>query len=148
MSAVNKFKTKTIVVCNQKVLLASRDDSDWTPVASEMREEESPDEAARRDVSEITGLDVQLFHPTPDAFSAHIKPETQPVFINIEDETDTKSIDFYYYARSQNEDIHPPQGQPGQYRWFTFEEIENSELSDSVRDLCRGALKTDPIQKK
>ena len=93
MSATNKFNTKTIVVCNQKVLLASKNDADWTPVVCDMHEEESPDDAASRNVSQVTGLKVELFHPTPDAFSVHIRPETQPVFINIEDQIGSKTID-------------------------------------------------------
>ena len=146
MAIKNKLKTKTIVVCNQKVLLSSHDETEWLPLGSDMHEDESPDEAACRDVSAITGLEVTLFHPNPDAFSEHVRPETQPVFINIEDESDSKTIDFYYYAHALNEDVRPTKGQPGHYRWFTSEEIEKSSLSESVRDLCRGALKIDPVR--
>ena len=143
MALTSKFHTRTIVVCNRKVLLSSPDDKDWSPVLTEINDDESPDEAACREVSLSIGLQVQLFHPTPDAFSAHIRPETQPVFINIDDASDSKTIDFYYYARAAGEDIHPPQQGPGKYRWFTPEEIENGQLTESIRDLCRGALKTD-----
>ena len=142
------FTATTFVVCQDKVLLhLHKKLGIWLPAGGHIDRDELPEEAARREVREETGLDVNLYQPEQlhdfgddEAIELH-----RPVHLLLENINPFhQHIDFIYYARTDTFDLMPGSGETQNLRWFQRHEISDTDLPmpGNVKALALEALDT------
>ena len=140
------FTATTFVVCQDKVLLhLHKKLGIWLPAGGHIDRDELPEEAARREVREETGLDVDLYQPeSPIDFGDDEAVELhRPVHLLLENINPFhQHIDFIYYARTDSFDLNPDSGETTNLRWFQQHELTDTDLPmpGNVKALALEAL--------
>jgi ADP-ribose pyrophosphatase YjhB (NUDIX family) len=114
----------------------------WLPPGGHVERDELPDEAARREVHEELGLDVELVAPVDGLSSPTAQSIPKPQHFLLEDinvhgdEVGHQHIDFVYYGRVGSRDIDPAAGEAeaAEWEWFTETRLEGraDELEPDV----------------
>jgi 8-oxo-dGTP pyrophosphatase MutT (NUDIX family) len=104
----------------------------WLPPGGHIELDEDPNEAARREVKEETGLEIELIgNPTAGAKESTMTGELiPPKFLHRHffDEAHThEHVDHVYFARSLSRDA-VPETADGEIRWVSRKEIEDDSL--------------------
>ena len=142
------FTATTFVVCQDKVLLhLHKKLGIWLPAGGHIDRDELPEEAARREVLEETGLNVELYQPeAPIDFGDDEAVELhRPAHLLLENINPFhQHIDFIYYARTDSFALSPDSGETQNLRWFQRHEISNNNLPmpGNVKALAIEALDT------
>jgi ADP-ribose pyrophosphatase YjhB (NUDIX family) len=129
------FTATTYVVRGGKVLLhRHRRQGIWLPPGGHIERDELPEEAARREIEEETGLRVRL-HSEVEAerlaeeMGAPVVP--QPAFILVEDINPYhQHIDFTYFALAGDGD-EPLDGSG--FGWYAPEDLDGPDVPQNVR---------------
>lgn len=141
-----EFTATCYIIDNQKVLLIYHKKlSKWLPPGGHMEPNEIPPEAARREVKEETGLDIE-FIPQENVWIERWNASSfeRPYLCLLEeipqyrDRPAHQHVDFIYIGRPiggiQSEDA----------RWFTLEEIEamqgDQEIFEETQQTIRHLL--------
>ena len=119
----------------------------WLAVGGHIELNETPDEAALREVKEETGLTVTLYSAheknTPEELES--KNTTPPIHMNIHPiNTNHSHCSMVYYAYSESKDIVEPEDEKsGGCKWVTKEELKNiSEVLPRIKFYANEALET------
>ena len=139
------FTATTLVVCDGKVLLHQHAKQQlWLPPGGHIERDELPEDAARREIKEETGLRVTL-HSEAEAgqlaseMGCGVVP--QPAFILVEDiNAFHQHIDFIYFARVLSDDAGRPPEVRAEFSWLTPEELEMDGVPQNVRAGARRAV--------
>ncbi|PSQ33874.1 NUDIX hydrolase [Halobacteriales archaeon SW_10_66_29] len=99
----------------------------WLPPGGHVEREELPHEAARREVREELGLDVELVAPVDDLQSPTAASIPKPQHFLLEDinvcdgEVGHQHVDFVYYGTVGSRDLDPAPGEAAaeEWEWFT-----------------------------
>jgi 8-oxo-dGTP pyrophosphatase MutT (NUDIX family) len=139
------FTATTFVVHEGRVLLHLHGRQRlWLPPGGHIERDELPDEAARREIEEETGLRLRLHSEGESAelsqsMACGVVP--QPAFILIEDINPFhQHIDFTYFAcvepavRAVEMPVHEA------FRWFSLDELDMPDVPQNVREGARHAL--------
>ena len=140
------FTATTFVVCQDKVLLhLHKKLGIWLPAGGHIDRDELPEDAARREVLEETGLHVQLYQPEAlidfgddEAMELH-----RPIHLLLENINPFhQHIDFIYYARTDSYQLNPGDGEANSFRWFSRKELTDNNLPmpGNVKALAAEAL--------
>lgn len=143
---------------NRVLLLWHRRLGRWMPPGGHVDDDETPEDAAKRECKEETNLDVEIIgEPEPDLFA--LNPDEgrmlkKPLALLLEyipacperNEEAHQHMDFLYLAKPLNED-HAQElahNESDGMRWFTKEEIEQlderTEIFGNVKGYILSAL--------
>lgn len=153
METTRHFVATVYVVNDGATVLHHHDKLDmWLPPGGHIDRDELPHEAARREVHEELGLDVDLIAPVGDLDSKTAQSLPRPQHFLLED-IDTvgdrvahQHIDFIYYGRAETRAIDPGPGeaQAGAWQWFDRTALEEhaDRFADDVHAAARRAIET------
>lgn len=137
------FTATTFVVHAGKVLLHRHAKQGlWLPPGGHIERDELPDDAARREIEEETGLRLRL-HSEDEAVSLSREMDCgvvpQPAFILIEDINPYhQHIDFTYFAKLADDSEVTPRSNHNGFAWFALDELDRDGVPQNVR---AGALR-------
>lgn len=129
---LNESLTKTLFMLHPKF-------HKWLPPGGHIEENETPEEAARREIAEETGVNKVKF----------ILPDNKPSFIDNRTEmllrphfmmsqlieTDHYHLDMIFFAITDEQSYKSPEDHT--LRWFTFKEVkEEQNIFDNVKNLA------------
>jgi 8-oxo-dGTP pyrophosphatase MutT (NUDIX family) len=112
----------------------------WLPPGGHIEPDELPDEAARREVMEETGVPVALVGPTGIAHTLPGEPVqlVRPEGIQLETiGPGHEHIDLIYFARPLALPV-----LPDQVGWYGADDLDGLGLTNEVRQWCVKALAT------
>jgi 8-oxo-dGTP pyrophosphatase MutT (NUDIX family) len=113
----------------------------WLPPGGHIEPNELPDEAARREVIEETGLEVELVGERGIGTDYPGEPVqlVRPEGIQLETiSPGHEHIDLIYFARPVGVEGLPPLAEG--MSWVTEADLDTLELTSEVRDWCRRAF--------
>jgi 8-oxo-dGTP pyrophosphatase MutT (NUDIX family) len=104
------YTASVYLVANGEVLLVRHRELDlWLPPGGHIEDEETPDEAAHREVLEETGLSMTFVHggwDVPEDKDANVTRLARPMTIQVEDIGRThRHVDFIYVARPSSREV-------------------------------------------
>ena len=124
----------------------------WLPPGGHLDRDELPHEAAKREVKEETGLDVELLAETGDVDSPTVENLPQPAAFLLEDihvhdgQVSHQHIDFVFFGTLENRPFEPADGEApaADWEWFTPRELDQrkGELEADVVTLAQQAIET------
>ncbi len=133
METTRHFVATVYVVHDGETALHHHEKLDmWLPPGGHIDRDELPHEAAKREVREEIGLDVDLLAPQGTLESETVRsiPEPQHFLledINVHEEgVGHQHIDFIFYGRADNRDLTPAPGETpaSEWEWFSPEALE------------------------
>ena len=130
------FSATTYIKHDNKVLLHNHKKlKKWLPVGGHIDRDELPQDAAKREVKEETGLDVELIKPKQLLNITNGQELISPFHTLLHKLNDYhQHIDMVFFAKALNNNITHKEGESKELKWFTKEEINNKEdLTDDVK---------------
>ena len=133
METTRHFVATVYVVSDGAVALHDHDKLDmWLPPGGHIDRDELPHEAAKREVREEIGQDVELLAPSGDLSSPTVESIPQPQHFLLEDintcdgEVGHQHVDFVFYGRAESRKIDPGPGEAPveAWEWFTPAELQ------------------------
>ncbi len=143
MEITRHFTATTFVVREGKTVLhLHRSLKMWLPPGGHIDRDELPHEAARREVKEETGLDVDLIHEMPTIHSENAQEIPGPRHLLLENINPYhQHIDMIYFAVAETFDVTPDPGESLELRWFDAKELESDEIESDIRVLGQEAIR-------
>lgn len=139
-----QFTTSVYIFHDEKVLLHKHKKlSTWLPPGGHLEANETPPEAARREVLEETGLEISFLRQENITISAYNAESFERPFLclleHIPEYKETPAhqhMDFVYLAEpiALKEDLKG-------FQWFKYEELQHLELLPDVAEVLRLLLK-------
>jgi 8-oxo-dGTP pyrophosphatase MutT (NUDIX family) len=142
---MNRHFTATVYVCHEGLVLLHRHAKlgKWLPPGGHMEPDETPPEAARREVKEETGLDIVFLEQENLKINAYNATSFERPFLCLLEnipQTPKQSahqhMDMIYLATAAK--VEQFDQIPKEFRWFSFEdlkEIEGELFPDTIEVL-------------
>ena len=129
---LNESLTKTLFLMHPKFYK-------WLPPGGHIEANETPEEAARREIAEETGvLNIEFISNKLNSEFTDSRTEMllNPHFIMSQQiETDHYHLDMIFFAKILEKDYISPEKH--NLRWFSIEDVENEkEIFDNVKKLA------------
>ena len=126
MEITRHFTATTFIVNEQHLLLHLHKKLGlWLPVGGHIDRDELPEQAARREIKEESGLEVNFFNPDQPITMNDAKQLIRPMHIILENINPFhQHIDFIYYATSLSNQVNPTSGETTNLKWLTATEIK------------------------
>jgi 8-oxo-dGTP pyrophosphatase MutT (NUDIX family) len=151
METTRHFVATVYVVADGATALHEHDKLDmWLPPGGHVDRDELPHVAARREVREELGKEIELVAPVGETTSPTVESIPRPQEFLLEDidtcggEVGHQHVDFVYFGDAEGRTISPAEGeQPaGDWEWFTRGGLrERAEtLEPDVVELGRRAI--------
>ncbi len=134
------FTATTFVVQGGKTLLLRHKKlGAWFPPGGHIDADELPDDAARREVLEESGLEVQLI--TDRSRLGEVGVLSQPECILLEDISDDhQHIDLIFFARVTGGSLAISESEADGYRWCTSADLTSEDIHEDIRQLGQRAI--------
>ncbi len=132
------FVSTVFLVKDEKVLLIKHKKLGlWLPPGGHIEENETPEEAATREIKEETGLDINLkpkeFHRIKMLKPHHV--EIHPINENHE------HISFTYFAEPCGGVLKTESKEHNDIRWFSLKDLESDEINIEIEHFGKEAIK-------
>jgi len=128
METTRHFVATVYVVNDGAVALHDHDKLEmWLPPGGHIDRDELPHEAARREVREEIGREVDLIAPREGIASPTVESIPQPQHFLLEDidvhsgDVGHQHIDFVFYGQVDSREIDPDPGEAGPKAWEWFD---------------------------
>ena len=129
------------VVQNDKIILVNHKKLGmWLPVGGHMEENETPDQAVKREVKEEAGLDIEIISENYPKFkNERVEMLSRPFLIALQDiDKEHQHIDLQFVCRPI--DKFELSGTE-ECRWFTLEEMEElGNCPDEIKYFGKEAI--------
>ncbi|QGA80743.1 NUDIX hydrolase [Candidatus Nanohalobium constans] len=139
------FVAGCLVVEDGKLLLLDHSKYGvWLPPGGHVEERETPDEAAKRETMEETGLEVELQHSSGVVEEEFIDIP-RPFNANLHKVEDGHwHCDYLYLARIKNEEEATHDHEHDGVKWFSKEELsdESYDIPEYVREAGKQAIQS------
>ncbi|MFB6100022.1 MAG: NUDIX hydrolase [Candidatus Nanohalobium sp.] len=139
------FVAGCLIVRDEKLLLIDHGKYDlWLAPGGHVEERETPDETAKRETLEETGLEVELQHSSGVVEEEFIDVP-RPFNVNLHRiEEGHWHLDHLYLARIKEENEATHGHEHGGMRWFTKDELggEEYDIPKYMRDAGKGAIRS------
>jgi 8-oxo-dGTP diphosphatase len=131
------------LIHNDRVLLIHHKKLDtWIPPGGHIEENETPDDAVRREFREELNLNVEILNRNDIPNEGNITEQlTVPFYVNIHNVGDHEHCCFFYLCVPRN---------PGEIRinrkelndsgWFSLEDLEKDHVPPDVRNIAKKAF--------
>jgi 8-oxo-dGTP pyrophosphatase MutT (NUDIX family) len=138
MVITRDFVVGVFVVKDKKVLLVKHKKLNlWLPAGGHIEPNETPEEAAMREVEEETGFGINLnqeeFHKIHILKPHHI--EMHPIT------KDHEHICFVYFAKPVSGNLIVNRKEHDDIRWFSAEDLDSDEIPVEVRHFGKEAIR-------
>lgn len=145
-----QFTATVYIFHNNQVLLHHHQKlGKWLPPGGHLEANETPPEAARREVFEETGLEITFIEQENLKIDAYNGKSFERPFLclleNIpayKDKPAHQHMDFIYLAKPLN--LHE---NLNDFRWFKYEELQDLELFPDVAEVLRLLLKENGLER-
>lgn len=140
------FTVSIFVVQHRRVLLVlHRNLGQWLPLGGHIELDEDPEQAARREAQEESGLEIELLGERPPTTGPGTRALIAPRFLDIHRITDThEHIGMIYWARPKNgaQELRLAAAEHHAIRWCSAADLETLEppLRPAVKWYCQQAL--------
>ncbi|MGH3621216.1 MAG: NUDIX domain-containing protein [Sciscionella sp.] len=121
----------------------------WVPPGGHMERGETPSEAACREASEETGLDIELVSASPviHAKDDNATPDITPFYCDLLTEGFARPVAVQYYwgrLAGENQKLRHQVSEVDGAAWITLDELAALPTFDQVRSLAAFALQHHP----
>jgi 8-oxo-dGTP pyrophosphatase MutT (NUDIX family) len=149
METTRHFTATVYVVSDGAVALHEHDRLGmWLPPGGHLDRDELPHEAAKREVREEIGQDVELLAERGTVESPTVEPLPQPQHyqladVNVhEDGVSHQHIDLVFYAEGEGRAIDPAEGEaPAEaWEWLDAADLEARDLQSDVVEVGKKAI--------
>jgi ADP-ribose pyrophosphatase YjhB (NUDIX family) len=131
--------TTFVVQADKTLLLRHKKLGAWFPPGGHIDANELPDDAARREVLEESGLEVELI--TSRSTLGEVGVLSQPECILLEDISDDhQHIDLIYFARVVGGQLAVSEQEADGYRWCSHKDLESTDIHEDIRRLGQHAI--------
>jgi 8-oxo-dGTP pyrophosphatase MutT (NUDIX family) len=138
------FTVAVFIVKDGKVLLVHHRKLDkWLPVGGHIELDEDPEQAARREAREESGLEVELLGKRPPTTGADTRALIAPRFLDIHRISDThEHIGLIYWARPRDGALVLASEEHFDIRWCAASDLDALEppVSGPVKWYCLKAI--------
>ena len=111
----------------------------WLPPGGHIDPHELPDDTARREVLEESGLEVELVSPRSQLGDVPVL--SRPECILLEDITeDHQHIDLIYFARITGGDLAVNATEAEGHRWCSPDDLASDDIHEDIRELGRQSI--------
>lgn len=112
------------IIHNNKVLLIHHKKLDkWLPVGGHIDENETPDQALKREIKEETNLNVKIIGKTDIPLPTVKKNLATPFYVNVHSVGDHDHCCFYYVCKPLNPQELNINKELNDYKWFSKEKL-------------------------
>ena len=131
------------IVSNYKVLLVNHKELDkWLPFGGHIEENETPDDALRREAKEELGIEIE-FLQYPESRKGNKREYALPFYVDVHPiEENHLHYCLFYLCKMKSRTISPNLEEINAYGWFSRENLEGSLVSKPVREACLQAIRT------
>jgi len=138
------FTVAVFVVQDSQVLVVHhRGLNKWLPLGGHIELHEDPEAAARREVREESGLEVELMGERPPTTGNGTRALLAPRFMDIHYISDThEHIGMMYWARPKDGQLKLAAGEHHDIRWCSSLALDTLQpaMSEAVKWYCRKAI--------
>jgi ADP-ribose pyrophosphatase YjhB (NUDIX family) len=131
--------TTFVVLDGRTLLLFHRKIGAWFPPGGHIDPNELPDDAARREVREETGLDVELLSSRMALGEVEVLGRPECVLLE-QINPDHQHIDLIYYARVVGGALTVSDRESEDYRWCDHADLGDEAIHEDIRILGREAI--------
>jgi ADP-ribose pyrophosphatase YjhB (NUDIX family) len=111
----------------------------WLPPGGHIEANELPEDAARREVLEETGLEVELLGE--QQAWGKVKVLRTPVCLLLENiSSEHQHIDLIYFARVVGGKLNINPEEAGDCRWYSHRDLGGEEIAEDIKVLGRRAI--------
>ena len=140
---MDRFTCAVFIVDNEIVLMIfHRNLQRWLPPGGKVENGELPQDAARREVKEEVGLDIELHNSVDLDFSQEgVEVLIQPHHMQLETMPDgSKNCDFIFHCKPTNLDVVLDEQTAEQYRWMNKNDLETYVNEWEVRQNAKMSI--------
>lgn len=146
---MEKHFTATVYLFHNKKVLLHRHEklNKWLPPGGHVEKDETPPEAARREVLEETGLEIDFIEQENLKIDAPNGISIERPFLclleNIppyKDKSAHQHIDFIYLAQPRT-----LKQSSGNFQWFSYEELQHLDVFPDIAEVLRLLLKENKL---
>ncbi len=146
MALDRHFGATTYIVQDGKVLLHKHKKFGfWLPPGGHMEPNETPEEAALREVREEAGLDAELVDHDSCGFQGDERTKLlkRPAHVLLEVlEPEHEHVDLIFYGKiTGSPEIKPQDGESTEFRWFRMDQLDSLEAPPNVAFFAKEAIK-------
>jgi 8-oxo-dGTP pyrophosphatase MutT (NUDIX family) len=146
MEKRKEFVATAFIVHGQRVLLMLHSGlKKWIPVGGHIEQNETPEQALRREVKEEVGIEVEIQERAGMKFDYHgdTKSLLSPRIIRLDEIDDEhQHINLTYFAKSRTSKITPEEDKDMEdLRWFSEKDLDSNLIPKNVRHLGKLAIK-------
>lgn len=112
------------------------------PLGGHMQPEELPHETAIREVYEEAGLKIELYNDEKHLKLGRVRQLHRPMNILLENiGYPVENIDFIYFAKTNEENLKPQDGESRELYWMSRDEIINNDnIKIHIKSIALKAL--------
>lgn len=129
------------VLNNGKVLLIYHNKlQKWLPVGGHIEKDETPDEALRREIKEELGIEINFLN-YPKLKIGNNNEFALPFHVNLHPIKEGHShYCLFYLCVPKSGNIKINKSEISDYKWFSKEELDGANISESIKAECLLAL--------
>lgn len=137
LSKVDLTATAFVFHKNRVLLIHHRKLDRWLPPGGHIDINETPDEAAVREVFEETGVSAKLI-PNHDFAADHVRP--LPIEANVHSVGDHDHYVQAFVGVADSDDVSASKRELKNVKWVSRDEIDGFELTDYLKSVTRRAF--------